>query len=126
MEFTWLPYWLRSLEPFDRKVKKIKCCGVSSKESDPYSLSGQAIDGYNVSNVLRRLSVIGPLVSESRKFSIQNSLNENASSSEEEHDTEIVKDYRRRRSSAFNFNQIPLQSLRTENFKTLNEIEAIN
>ena len=125
-KFTWLPIWLRSLEPLDRKVKQLKCCQSQSSTQIEVQDSSNQPDSLNVSNVLRRLSVIGPLVSESRKFSTANSIEENNSSSEDEHDKEVVKDFRRRRSSAFNFNQIPLQNIQSDNFQVLHENKVIN
>jgi len=129
IKFYWLPIWLRSLKPLDGKIKQLKCCRVSTTKQPGTQASSNEPDtlpNHNVSNVLRRLSVIGPLVSESRKFSIINSIQENYSSSEDEHDTDFVKDYRRRRSSAFNFNQIPLQNIQSQNLKVLSESEFIN
>ena len=100
----------------------MNCCSSKGKNSD-----AQYDQVHTLSNLFKRISVVTSLVNEGRRYSAQTKPQEkNNSSSEEEHDTEVVKDYRRRRSSAFNFNQIPLQSLRTENFKTLNENEAIN
>ena len=121
-DFIWLPIWLRSLEPMDRKIKQLRCC---RHKKDSYSTKDSLYeDGLDISNVLRRISVIGPLVREGRKFSITNSIDKNDSSSEDDYDTEVVKDYRRRVSLG-NFNQIPLDRIHTDNLHALNKNEII-
>ena len=104
-DFSWLPIYLRSLEPWDTKMKSLSCCGKKKKKAaeDKKSLSNYDLDeppadftgGF--SNIIRRMSTINPLVYEARRQSRRNTLTNN-SSSEDEHDIEEVKEYRRRKS----------------------------
>ena len=99
---SWLPIYLRSLEPWDTKMKNLSCCGKKKKAEDTKSLSHYDEDEPQVqpsgfSNIIRRMSTINPLVNEARRLSRRNTLSNN-SSSEDEHDIEEVKEYRRRKS----------------------------
>jgi solute carrier family 34 (sodium-dependent phosphate cotransporter) len=93
LDFTWLPLFLRSLKPFDEKIKSSIC--FRKKESNNLSKKDQL----ELTQVLRKMSVITPLVKEARKFSISNGSELNDSSSEEEYDTTVIKEQRRRMNS---------------------------
>ena len=92
--YSWLPFCLRSLKPYDEIIKRANCF-EKSNNSDDLSKKDQLM----LTQVLRRMSVITPLVHEARKFSLTNSAEINDSSSEEEHDTLEVKEHRRRLNS---------------------------
>jgi hypothetical protein len=97
-DLSWLPIWLRSLEPLDAGFKKVKCC-KSKKKSDTSSNKSNGSDveddddggiGPIIPNIIRRLSAINTIAMVPRQ-----SINYAESSSEDEYDTESVKAYRR-------------------------------
>jgi solute carrier family 34 (sodium-dependent phosphate cotransporter) len=61
--FQFLPIWLRSLEPLDNKIKKLKCCSIK-KDKNKYTLP----------NVIRRFSAIEGIVNEGINYSRRNSI----------------------------------------------------
>jgi hypothetical protein len=95
LDFSWLPLFLRSLKPFDEKIKNSICFSKNKKETNDLSKKDQL----ELTQVLRKMSVITPLVKEARKFSISNGSELNDSSSEEEYDTTVIKEQRRRMNS---------------------------
>ena len=110
LKFTCIPYWLRSLKPLDKIIKKFKCCNSTGKKLNNHNLNDEY--EFSVTDVIRRISAISSLIDEGRQYSINTSIRSpNDSSSEEEYDTDVIKDYRRRKSSSFNFNQIPLHNI---------------
>jgi sodium-dependent phosphate cotransporter len=62
--FQFLPIWLRSLEPLDNKIKKLKCCCSLKKDKNKYTLP----------NVIRRFSAIEGIVNEGINYSRRNSI----------------------------------------------------
>ena len=115
--FEWLPIWMRSLEPYDKKISKLKCiCTCFKCCKKRQTLDGHKdISSYDnidiqsnfddrsrresiIPKIIRRTSAIEGLVNEGFIHSRKKSIVSNPSSSEDEHDTEIVKDYRRRKS----------------------------
>ena len=79
----------------------MSCCGKKKKGEDTKSLSFyddiEPAEPSGISNIIRRMSTMNQLVAEARRQSRLNSLTNN-SSSEDEHDIEEVKEYRRRKS----------------------------
>ena len=67
--FNFLPIWLRSLEPLDKKMKKIKCCCSKKENNDDLHHSE-----FTIPNVIRRLSAIEGLVNEGINYSKRNSV----------------------------------------------------
>jgi solute carrier family 34 (sodium-dependent phosphate cotransporter) len=67
--FNFLPIWLRSLEPLDKKMKKIKCCCSKKENNDDLHHSE-----FTIPNVIRRLSAIEGLVNEGINYSRRNSV----------------------------------------------------
>jgi solute carrier family 34 (sodium-dependent phosphate cotransporter) len=112
--FDWLPIWLRSLEPYDEKVKRIECCKRKKRKVSisierrisadgkivevPVEIEEEIEDAGIIPNFIRRMSAIEGLVTEARAFKRRNTIDNN-SSSESEHDDEEVKEYRRRKST---------------------------
>ncbi len=98
--FEFLPTWLRSLKPYDELLKKRKrlsdkivCTDITNMESTMVDT-----DHLPIPNIIRRLSAIDSVIREAKRHSLKNSIGANDSSSEEEHDTEAIKEYRRRKS----------------------------
>lgn len=73
-DFSWLPMWLRSLEPYDKKIKLLKCCRPKkkivierrfSKEGDMEEFILEKDDTAEfIPMVIRRLSAIDSIVAE--------------------------------------------------------------
>jgi sodium-dependent phosphate cotransporter len=115
--FDWLPLWMRSLKPYDKKMQKIKCLNKKDKGKGKKKTSSDNLTDLNnkeattnkeeeedevksidvIPNVIRKMSVMNGLVHEARRYSVQSQERAN-SSSEDEHDTEPIKEYRRRKS----------------------------
>jgi sodium-dependent phosphate cotransporter len=84
--FDWLPVGLRSLKPYDNKMKKLRCCRPKKKIVIEHRMSnaGKMEEVYVekeeapefIPNVIRRLSAIDSLVTEARHFSKQNTLDD--------------------------------------------------
>jgi sodium-dependent phosphate cotransporter len=133
--FDWLPIWMRSLEPYDKKVKRIRCCCKRKKKkvqpsesgpkvgefsTGPNDLDGERLDEIErearedrpsiIPNIIRKLSVIdGGLVTEAeRKHSSRRpTIVSNDSSSEDEYDSRLAKEYRRRKSRVHSIFEAP-------------------
>lgn len=111
-DLSWLPIYLRSLEPYDKKMKSLRCCRKSSDEEQERKRSLKEMEEEDdefggetsvgiVPDLIRRMSAINSLALEARRLSTarRNTLS-NISSSEDEHDCKEAKDYRRRKSAA--------------------------
>ena len=78
--FNFLPIWLRSLEPLNRKIKQLKCCCCGKKTVDLYDDNRKSIDidqnegTFSIPNVIRRMSAIEGLVNEGISYTRRNSL----------------------------------------------------
>ena len=116
-DFKWLPVWMRSLRPLDAWMSQLSCCGKSvattvASPIDPVSstagLSPKAearrdAAALSVPRVVRRMSAINSLVKEARRYSVR-AMNDTSaalsvidSSSEDEYDTDVVKEYKQQR-----------------------------
>lgn len=121
-DFKFLPVWLRSLAPLDNKMKMLKCCQKKNKKRRKSStqIIGVTVTGVDnkqvevidneydepldendfvIPNVIRRMSAIDGLVKTAMVLKERrNTLVSTNSSSEDEHDTEIIQEYKRRKS----------------------------
>ncbi len=61
MEFTWLPYWLRSLEPLDAKIQSFSFC-FNKKGRVSFNKSSNYQEQPVISHLIRRMSVVDSLV----------------------------------------------------------------
>lgn len=92
--FDFLPIWLRSLEPLDKKMKKIKCCCKKKSNTNAEQIThlekSTSNASFSFSNAIRRLSAIEGLVTEGINYSRRNSLtlvveNDSDSDSDKKH-----------------------------------------
>ena len=97
-DFSWIPLCFRSLKPLDNKIKSLICFKINLNDISKK-------EQLELTQVLRKMSVITPLVKEARKFSLSHDSELNDSSSEEEHDTKHeIKNKRRRSNSLYKIN----------------------
>jgi solute carrier family 34 (sodium-dependent phosphate cotransporter) len=93
-DFKWLPVWMRSLEPYDKKMKNMKICKCKRKKKIAHltiekevTNTGAVLEvpvieveeveedvGIEIPNLIRRMNTIEGLVDEARAFSRLNSL----------------------------------------------------
>lgn len=115
--FDWLPLWMRSLKPLDKKLKQLKCCKrkrrlktENSLDSEGSLQNSDSEGKMPFANLMRRFSVMEGLVDEGLNFARDQTLSnlnsideygclnsiiiENEESSEEEHESEAVKKYK--------------------------------
>ncbi|CAF0850978.1 unnamed protein product [Brachionus calyciflorus] len=109
--FDWLPNWMRSLDFYDRKMKNISCSCFSSKkikfenkgtntEEDDEENDKEDEAGF-IPDIIRRFSVIDSVVKEARIYARRNTIVSNPDSSEDEHDSQAVKEFRRKSRTSF-------------------------
>lgn len=83
--FDFLPIWLRSLEPYDSKVKNLRCFRPKEEAVEGYDPQYYQNDAYDqvyagsasamfVPNMIRRLSVIESLVTEAKMLKRRNTI----------------------------------------------------
>lgn len=88
--FKWTPQWMRSLDFYDKKIKKISSLLFKKKKFSPSIDINSGFENSDfLPNFIRRLSAIDSVVQEAIKFSEQNASNTNPESSENNSDSSI-------------------------------------
>ena len=90
-EFYWLPKFLRSLRPLDRKIKQFKCCQTKVQDIDPSSPRRLSLANNTIPDVIRRMSVIDTIVRETERMSRRSSIISHESSSSSEEEEEVTE-----------------------------------
>lgn len=106
-DFSWLPLWMRSFEPYDDKFKRVKCCQTKHKtelvlerrlspvgEFEETIVEREVVEPDFFPSVIRRLSTINGLVLEARRLS-RHSIAVSDSSSEDQLDIERIEQRKR-------------------------------
>lgn len=93
-DFKWLPLWMRSFDPLDKKIQvlanRVRCCRcLKNNEKEPEEPSA-------FTNALRRMSVVEGLVEEARVFSRRNTLGNMVDSEDEDFYKDTETKLRRR------------------------------
>jgi sodium-dependent phosphate cotransporter len=90
-EFYWLPKFLRSLKPLDRKIKRLTCCQTKVQDIDPSSPRRLSLANNTIPDVIRRMSVIDTIVRETERMSRRSSIISHESSSSSEEEEEVTE-----------------------------------
>ena len=116
-DFNWIPLCFRSLKPIDDQIKRFKCCQRNEETKNEsyirYDDNLSDLNEHNFINIIRRFSVIEGLVDEGVNYSKRYSIFSHEETSEDEHDEEEARAYKRKKSQySINLN---------EKFKQANE-----